>query len=284
MLLSVIAATTLQALTRYLGASTGAWTKTFYRCAFTILFILIWIAVTGRKIRLNNTFLLLVRGIMGAFAITFYFWTIDLIDLLHGTLYVYAHPAFAVAFAAVFYRERFSTWMAFPLVSSLAGLLLIVNPTIDGFGFGDLVGLISMITAGVARATVRELRKTDTPETIVFVHMSATAVFAFAGVLVIPAQTWHVRAVGDGGTGISWAILIAIGLLSAVSLISMTAAFRKLSTSAGSILQLLIMPATAIVATVVFKEPLTEWSIVGGLLILLSSVAVTIIDSRARSI
>ena len=279
MLLSVLGFTTMQGLTKYLGSAVSSWTKTFYRCVFTILFILIWIALNRQKIRFHNLFLLLVRGICGAFAITFYFWTIDLIDLLHGTLYVYAHPVFAVVFAALFYKERFPVLMILPLLGAVAGLFLIVNPAINGFGFGDLIGIVSTITAGLARATVRELRKSDTPEVIVIVHMSVSTIFTFAGILLLPTQSWRVGAVEGAQAGGSWIVLVSIGLISAISLILMTSGFRKLSTSVGSILQLLILPATAVVAFLVFHEPLTRWSIVGGILILVSSLAVTMLGN-----
>ena len=248
MLLSVLGFTTMQGLTKYLGSAVSSWTKTFYRCVFTILFILIWIALNRQKIRFHNLFLLLVRGICGAFA-------------------------------ALFYKERFPVLMILPLLGAVAGLFLIVNPAINGFGFGDLIGIVSTITAGLARATVRELRKSDTPEVIVIVHMSVSTIFTFAGILLLPTQSWRVGAVEGAQAGGSWIVLVSIGLISAISLILMTSGFRKLSTSVGSILQLLILPATAVVAFLVFHEPLTRWSIVGGILILVSSLAVTMLGN-----
>ncbi len=281
MLISVLTYTVMQSLARYLGPAASSWTKTFYRCLFSVAFILAWMAISRERIRFRNTRLLLLRGITGAVAITFYFWTIDLIDLLHGTLYIYVHPVFAILFAVLLYRERFHWWMIPPLAGALAGLYLIVNPTGEGVGAADLVGIISAVSAGVARATVRELRKSDSPANVVLVFMLVSLAFAAVGVALIPGQRWGVQPTGQLSAGGGWLVLLGIGLFSTVSNILMTAAFRRLTTAVGSILALLIVPLTAAVAVLYFHEPLTAQKVAGGVLILASAAFISAMSAQA---
>ena len=280
MLASVFAFTLMQSLARFLGPSVGSWAKTFYRCLLGLVFTLLWMLITRRKIRFKNLRLLLVRGISGAVAITCYFWAIDLIDLLQATLYVYSHVGFAILFAVLFFKEKFHWWMVPPVVVGLAGLYLIVNPTAEGFSGGDLVGLASAVTGGIGRASVRELRKSDSPGNVVLVFMFCGLVLSLVGILAIPDQRWLLMPTGRLGAAEIVLVLLGIGLFSWIANILMTTAFRKLSTSVGSILALMVLPLTAVVAVLYFHEPFSGTKLIGGLFILAAGAFISVMNAR----
>ena len=273
MLLSVLAYTANQALARYLGPAVGSWAKTFYRCLFTLPFTVVWMKLNSEPLRLVNLRLLLVRGISGAIAVTCYFWAIDLVGLLMATMYSYSYSALAIVFAALIYRERFVPWLILPVLAAMAGLYLIVNPRIEGVGLGDVVGLAAAVSGGVARSTVRELRKTDSPGNVVLVFMACAVLFTAAGVFILPDQGLGIVALAGSPRRAIWMAIVGMGASSCVGNILMTTSFRRLSTAVGSILSMMTLPLTAIVALLVFREPLTATRLVGGLLILAAGLA-----------
>jgi len=283
MLLSVLGLTVMHFLTRYLGTSVSSWTKTFYRSLFTLLFVLLWMLVRGERIRFYNRPVLILRGVAGAISITLFFWAIDLIGLLAATLYLYLYPVFAILFAMLLFKERFSPWFLAPLAAALAGLYLIVNPTFDSFTLGHGIGMVNAITSGIARASLRKLRKTDSPANIVVVFMSFGMVLSGAGVLLLPGQSWHFNTSAGLGTPVIWIILIGIAACSAFSLITVTIAYGHLSTATASIMTMLILPLTAVIAVLYFHESLTVSKIVGGLLITGAGIGVTLIPSEKSS-
>ena len=280
MLLSVLGLAVMQALVRYLGPSVGSWAKTFYRSLFTVLILLLWMLVRREKIRFNNWPLLLTRGLAGAVSMTFFFWTIDLIGLLNATLYLNVYPVFAIPFAVVLFRERFSLWILAPLGAALAGLYLIVNPAFQGFSLGHGFGLAIALLGGIARAALRQLRKTDTPGNIVILFMGFSLVFSGTGVLLLPGQSWSLSPSGNLSQGIIWTILAVIALLSAFSHILVTVAYQRLSTAIASIMTMLILPITALIAVLYFHEPFTVYKIVGGLLITAAGIGVAFVRPR----
>jgi drug/metabolite transporter (DMT)-like permease len=280
MLSSVFTFTLMQSLARYLGPTVSSWTKTFYRCLFSTGFVFLWMIINKRKWSFNNIPLLLVRSITGAVAIAFFFWTIDLVSLIRATLYAYSYPVFAIVFAATFYKEKFFLWMLVPLLCALGGLYLIVNPTLDGFSVGDIIGISGGIFGGIARATVRELRKTDSPADVVLFFMFATTVLTAFVIILLPSQDWHITVTPRLGIIEIWAILIGIGFFSAVSHALMTAAFRRLSTAVGSIMTILIIPATAVVAATCFHESLRLREISGGIMIIASVIVISLFGNR----
>ena len=280
MLLSVLGLAMMQSLVRFLGPSVSSWTKAFYRSLFTVLILLIWMLVRREKIRFNNWPLLLTRGLAGAVAMTFFFWTIDLIGLLTATLYLNVYPVFAIIFAVLLFKERFSLWILAPLGAALAGLYLIVNPAFHGFSLGHGIGLSIALLGGIARAALRQLRKTDSPSNVVILFMGFSVVFSGIGVVLLSDQSWRFSPSESLSPGTIWIILVAIALLSGFSHILVTVAFRSLSTATASIMTMLILPITALVAVLYFHEPLTVNKIVGGLLITAAGIGVAFVPPR----
>jgi drug/metabolite transporter (DMT)-like permease len=280
MLLSVLALAVMQAIVRYLGPSVGSWAKTFYRSLFTVVILLAWMLIRGEKLRFNNWPLLLIRGLAGAVSITLFFWTIDLVGLLTATLYLYVHPVFAILFAVALFRERFSLWILAPLGAAMAGLYLIVNPSLQGLTLGHGTGLVAALLGGIARAALRQLRKTDSPGNIVILFMGFAVVFSTAGVLLIPGQSWRLIPFGNLTLTRIWVLLAVIALLTAFAHIMVTVAFRRLSTATASIMTMLILPLTAAIAVLYFHEPLTPQKIAGGVLIIVAGIGVSFFPGR----
>jgi drug/metabolite transporter (DMT)-like permease len=283
MLLSVVALSVMQALVRYLGPSVSSWAKTFYRCVFTIVLLLGWMLVRGEKIRFNSWPLLIMRGLCGAISITLFFWTIDLIGLLNATLYLYVHPVFAIIISALLFKERFSLWILFPLGAALVGLYLIVNPSFQGFTLGHWTGLATALLGGFARAALRQLRKTDSPGNVVILFMGFAVVLSGVGVALFPDQSWRFTPAASLSATTIWTLLAAIAVLSTAAHIMVTVAFRRLSTATASIMTMLNLPLTALIAVLYFHEPLTDQMMVGGLLITAAGIGVSLVPERRNT-
>jgi drug/metabolite transporter (DMT)-like permease len=283
MLLSVAALGVMQSLVRYLGPSVSSWTKTFYRSLFTAVAVAVWMLIRRERIRFNNWPLLLTRGLCGAISITLFFWSIDLIGLLTATLYLYTFPVFAILFAVVLFRERFSLWILAPMGAALIGLYLIVNPSFQGFTFGHGIGLSTALLGGIARAALRQLRKTDSPSNIIILFMGIAVVLSGIGVTLIPNQSWRFSPTTNLPQISIWILLVAIGIFSAFAHITVTVAYRRLSTATASIMNMLNLPITAAIAVLYFKEALTIQRFVGGLLITGAGIAVAVLPSLNRS-
>jgi drug/metabolite transporter (DMT)-like permease len=248
MLLSVLGLSVMQSLVRYLGSSVSSWTKTFYRSLFTIFFLLVWMLISREKIRFNNWPLLLMRGL-----------------------------------AVLLFKERFSPWILAPLAAALVGLYLIVNPSFQGFTLGHGIGLCAALLGGIARAALRQLRRTDSPGNIVLLFMSFAGVLSGIGVTLIPGQSWRFTPSASLTEGTIWLLLFAIGLFSAFAHIMVTVAYRRLSTATASIMTMLILPITALIAVLYFHESLTVNKIVGGLLITAAGIGVSAAPLLQRS-
>jgi drug/metabolite transporter (DMT)-like permease len=280
MSLSVIGFTCVQTFVKLLGPSVGGWTKAFYRSVFGLAFLLVWKIANRSGFKISNVPLLLLRGIVGGLALSFSFLAIDLVDLSRSTLYLYMYPIFAPVFSVLLFKEKLVPKMLLPLVIACIGVVLVSDIKTLAFSFGDIIGIASGILAGVAIATVRELRKTDTPEDIYLGFLFVSLAVCAIGVSVSPGQSWMVPLDSRFPVPVVWTLLVVIGAAATLGQLSMTYAYRVLSTSAGSLISLLVMPIVTAIAVLFFGEALHLTTIVGGILIFGSAIVSSILSAN----
>jgi drug/metabolite transporter (DMT)-like permease len=78
-----------------------------------------------------------------------------------------------------------------------------------------------------------------------------------------------------------WAIDL-IGLLTATLYLMVNVAYRKLSTATASIMTMLILPITVVIAVLYFHEPLTTQKIMGGLLIAAAGIGASVVPAPSQ--
>jgi drug/metabolite transporter (DMT)-like permease len=278
MSISVIGFSIMQGLVKYLGPGVTGWTKAFYRSVFGLVFLIAWKIGKRSGFRITNIPLLILRGVVGGISLSFSFWAIDLLDLSRSTLYLYIYPIFAPLFSALIFREKLRPRMIIPLCISCAGVVLVSNISSLAVSFGDIIGLGSGIIAGVAIATVRELRKSDTPEDIYLGFLLVSLVVCGIGVTVVPGQSWVIPLDAHLPIGAVWAILIVIGGTATIGQLSMTYSYRVLPTSVGGVIGLLAMPCITLIAIFFFNEPFRITTIIGGILIFGSAILSSILS------
>jgi drug/metabolite transporter (DMT)-like permease len=279
MFLSTIGFSIVQAIVKYLDASVSSWAKGFYRSAFGLLFLIIWMIIAGKGIKFHNIKVLITRGLFGGLSLAFSFWTIELLSLSHATLYLYIYPMFAPLFAMFFYKEKFRILSMIPLAAAMIGVYFVASPD-RGFMFSykDIIGISGGIFAGIAISSLKELRKTDTSENIYFFFCSAGLIICLLGVLFRNDQYIAAPLNNIFSPAVVWILLIFMGLISTVSQLLMTEAYKSLSTATGSIISLLTMPIVTVVAILAFKENFKLTTLFGGVLIFLSAIGVTLIS------
>ena len=128
---------------------------------------LFMLAVTrGRGLvpRPGNAKRLVLRGVLGATAITFYFVGIEGAGAGLATLVQNSYPVFAALIAVLLGDERFTRRLGVALAMSGAGALVVLGARVD-VGSATTVGILASIAAsmlaGAAVVTAQKLRRTE---------------------------------------------------------------------------------------------------------------------------
>lgn len=130
-------------------------------------FAVMLVATRGRGLRpkAGNVGPLVMRGLIGAGAITLYFIGIGGVGAGLATLIQNTYPVFASIFAAVLLKESFSGRIGAALLLNLTGVLIVVlGPGLhleSHSAIGALAAAASAVLAGGAVTAVRHLRRSE---------------------------------------------------------------------------------------------------------------------------
>lgn len=188
MLSSAFLFAVMDCLIKFLGDSFRVWDIAFYRFGCGMAILLLLFGWRQNPFASPNRTLLLIRGVSGSLAFLAFVIAIRLIPISTALVLFYAYPAFAVLFSALLFKEKLTKDLTWVLVA-LGGVALVLDATLEGGVFGQVITLLGAAFAGLAVATIRKARETNGP-VIIYLYFCLTGVliafFPFASDPQIP--------------------------------------------------------------------------------------------------
>ncbi|QRM54776.1 DMT family transporter [Sinorhizobium sp. BG8] len=165
---------------------------TFYRSAFAIVPIVVYLAARGElrtAFQTDDLIGHLARGFIGILAMSFGFYGLVHLPLPEAIAIGYAMPLIAVAIAALFLKEVVGIYRWSAVLIGLTGVMIITWPRLTlletgGLGEEEALGAISVLMSAtlgaIAMVLVRKLVKTERTPTIVLYFSLSASVFSLA--------------------------------------------------------------------------------------------------------
>ena len=138
-----------------------------FRSLFIIAVVLPILKRKGVPLLGVNRKLLVARGLMGYVAMSCYFWTLGEFPVADAMAVQYMSPLFTILWAGLFLGEKLTGRVGVAALVCVAGMLMIVRPEGGGELGAGLIGLLGAMLAGGAYTSVRALRRTEDPYTVV---------------------------------------------------------------------------------------------------------------------
>ncbi len=238
----------------------------FFRSAFAIPVILVWLMVRGdlgTGLRVQSKLGHFWRGFAGSVAMGLSFAGLGLLPLPEVTALGYAAPLLTVVFAAMFLDERVGIWRISSVALGLMGVLIVLSPRLSLLGSETMettqaVGAILVLTGAICAALVqiyiRKLVMTEQTSAIVFYFSITSAVLSL---LTIPFG-WVMP------SGIELALLIGAGILGGAGQIFLTSAYRYADASVVAPFDYASMLFALAIGFFVFDEVPTGTMLVGA--------------------
>lgn len=216
-----------------------------------------------------------VRGCFHAGGMILWFAALPLVSLAELTAIGFSGPLFICLGAVMFLKERMTgaRWAA--VMIGFAGVLLVVKPW-EGAGFAGIsTGMLLMLASAPVFAgsflAAKALTRYDRSEVVVlWQHL-------WVSVLLVgfAAAYW------TQPTPFQWALLVLCGFLGAGGHYCMTRAFRVADISAVQPVKFLELVWAAVLGVVVFGTVPAGGTVLGGAVILLSTLLLARHESRA---
>jgi drug/metabolite transporter (DMT)-like permease len=167
--------------------------------------------------------LLFLRGLLGFFALSCFFWALVHLPLAEATVIQYLNPVFTALLAALVLGERLEWRATLSVVGSLGGLLLVARPAFLFGGARHLdpvasgVALAGALFSAGAYVTVRRVGSGEHPLVVVFWFPLVATPLS----LPLAFRVWQ------WPTPLEWLLLIGVGVATQVAQVFMTHGLQK---------------------------------------------------------
>jgi len=247
----------------------------FFRFACGLGFLLLIAFVAGKNLLGDDRRGLCWRGLFGGIASTSFFLGIQYTTLTHATLLNYTFVVWGPLLAVFSLGERLGRRGLLALLIALCGVLLVIRPEGGGLRFGDLIALFSGVMAGAAIVQIRRLRQGE----------SSWAIFFYFNLCGLPIALASLPFAKERFVLPVWQqlpVLLAIGATSISGQLLMTYGLRELTAAQGSLITLTATLYTALLGFLIFNDPLTPATLLGGALILAGATSIASGFPRSR--
>ncbi len=239
----------------------------FARSVFMTAVTAATLRAAGRSLWGYDRPTLLMRGVVGATALSLFYVGIGRLPLGDAVTIQYTAPVWTALTAALLLGERLRPLVLVGAVLSLGGVALVAQPALlfgsaldplDGWGVAAVA--TAAVLSGLAYTFVRKLRATDTAMTIIFYLSWIGAVgslpFALGG------WAWP--------TPLGWGLLLAIGLATHMGQLCLTKGMHLLEAGTASSIGYVQVVLAFVWGVLLLGDPLDGLSLAGAALVVSS--------------
>lgn len=246
----------------------------FFRSAFAIPVIFVWLMARGELrtgLKTDNLLGHVWRGVIGVGAMGLGFTALGLLPLPEVTAIGFASPLITVILAALLLGERVRVFRLTAVAIGLVGVLIILWPRLELAGSADQVATLGaglmLISAGLrslAQVHIRRLVQSEHAAAVVFYFMLTATVFSL---LTLPFG-WAWPSPTDA------AMLIGAGLTGGIGQILVTSSYRFAPASVLAPFDYSTMIFAVIAGYLLFAEVPTSATIWGSAVVMVAGALI----------
>ncbi len=250
----------------------GPFSTAFYRVALALPAFWCWMALPRSKanlVRMPSTrrdyARLSLAGVFFAGDLAFWHWSINLTSVANSTLLANAAPVFVTLAGFFLFKQRFSNIFVLGLGCAIGGVGLLMGSSLSLGGdhlLGDALGVITAMFYAAYILTVGRLRE----------EFSTAVIMSWSGLvsgLILLVLMYIAEDSFVAGSTMGWMVLLGLALISHAGGQSLIAySLAHLPAALGSVGLLLQPVLAAVLAWILFAEPLGPLQVFGGMAVL----------------
>lgn len=261
-------------IVRWLGGALPASQAAFIRFVFGLAFlgpVLIPALRSGFSPRIWG--LLTLRGVLHVAAVIAWFYAMSRIPVAEVTAIGFLNPIVVTVGAAIFMGERLALRRVFAVGVALLGALVVLRPGLRELDPGHVSQIVASIAFGASYLVAKRISR-DVSPAVVVAMMSLTVsvgLAPLAWVVWVP-PTW---------AQIGWLGLVAV--FATAGHYAMTRAFAAAPLTVTQPVTFLQLIWASLLGVFVFHEPVDQWVILGGAMMIGAISYITWREARLRA-
>jgi drug/metabolite transporter (DMT)-like permease len=247
----------------------------FFYNAVAFILLLPCILTRGRykKLRTSRLHLHVLRAVLGVVSLSMYFYAFTVMPLTQARAIALTGPLVSSLFAIVFLHEKMGWHRISALIIGFAGALIILRPGTDSFTYVSLMVLLSVFMWATTDVIIKILGRSESTFMQLFYLTGLMSLFSLPGALYF----WETP---ENYTQLF--TLILLGVIFLINVASVFNAFRHADITAIMPFDFSGMVFTAIIAYLAFGELIDEYTAIGSVIIVISSVYVARREAKLR--
>ena len=236
----------------------------FARSVIVFLITFIWLRKHRIPVLGNRKGLLFLRGLVGFFGLTAFYYTLTHIPIADSVMLQYSSPLFTALLATVVLKEKSSARLWGLYLLAFLGVAFIVRPGFSVQAGPALVGVLGAFSAGLAYNLVRYLRNWEHPMTIVLSLPLVSILLSFPFVVrnfVMP-------------TGWDWVFLLGVGVATQIAQVFLTKGLVAEKAAVATNVIYVNVVFSALWGVLFWGEVPSALSIAGGVLVVVAIVLI----------
>ena len=256
---------------RLSSQSFGPFAQSFLRGLVSVLFILGWMIVTRKKIKVDKKIdkrKLFIYSILPPFSIISTVISINLVKAANTLFYIYAGVLISsLFFGWIWYHEKITKMKIMVLIISLVGIFLMAYPLEGTSLLGVIFGFIPGVLDSLDNAMAKYLGKFDKATMLIFQNISKVVV---GGLLFLLFQESISASVSMPSILAVIALGVGMVLIGGLYLYG----FQNFDLNLGNIVTSVELVILLFLNAIFLKEFPNTTEIIGGFLVLLSIVII----------
>jgi len=265
----------LTLLIKILGPEFRVWDIAMFRFIGSIALMFIMFGRTMKPFQSPSIKMLIIRGISGTGAFLAMLTSVRMIPMSTAMVFFYTFPAFAALFSPLFFKDRISRPELLLVLTALCGVGVLFDFRMEGSFFGQFMGLIGGMCAGLTVSLIKKLSANNGAPEIYFYFCFLGAIIIFPPFISNPNMPATMQ---------DWLIVGGIILSSTAAQLLMNKGFRYCKSWEGGLIMTSELIFVAILGILVLGEVMTWRLWVGGGMILASAIAIDLIKRKTGAV
>lgn len=277
MLASVLFFSLMNVLAKLLMERFPVTEVTFFRSLFALIPVCVAMHMGGgfvAALRTRHPFGHLGRSLIGLTTMLGMFWSFHLLPLGDAIALNFAAPLFLTALSVPLLAEKVGIHRWSAVLAGFAGVLIIARPGGDVLNFGALVALGAALGNALAMVAIRQLSRTEGPNTIVFYF---TLLTTLALGMTLPFA-WVTP------TATEWVMLVAVGLLGGGGQMMVTRAYSLAPATAVAPLNYTALLLAVLFGWLLWGEVPTATMALGAAVVMASGLYILHRETRRSTV
>ena len=228
--------------------------------ALVILLPILWTSGSLRNLKTKRFGLHFLRGAISSFTLIANFYAFSAIPLAEAVSYSFAAPIFTTITAIIFLKEKIRLPRILAVIFGFIGMLVLLQPGYQPINLGVIAALSAAVAIAFTIVLVRVLARTEKPQVITFYSLVCTLPASL--IFALPVWSWP-----------SWdnlLLVLALGVLAAVTQLSLSKAISEAEASALMPLDFTRLIFSALIGYFFFAEQPELNTYVGAVIIMAS--------------